>query len=259
MTDREFQQQLQAALHDAGGPVRPEHLQQTRDLVRAELRKGSGGERIGFAAFLCRQIRFIGWKIWLAQALLLVAVSGFLAASLGEFFLNDPRFVAGLLCCLSVMVPMTALPFVHRSVHCRMHETEAATHFSAVRLLLAKLIIIGIGDLAMLAAFLGLAVLKTPLAGGAAILYLLIPFLLAACGLLYLLGHVPAKRFTRHSLGLCGLLLAAIAVLTQFYPGFYPQTFSPGWAAACLFAVIFGVRQCRRIAGRAAYAEMQLT
>ena len=259
MTQQEVKRQLKKAFRDVEVPVRQEHLAFTKSLANNELHRNTGCERIGFAKFLSTQIRFIGWNIWMAQGMILVAISCFLAASMGEYFMYNPRYVALMLCYLSVLVLMTALPFIYRALHHKMHEIEAVTRFSSVKLLMAKLLIIGIGDVSMLSCILCFAVLKTPLPAGSAILYLLFPFLLASCGLLFILGHTRATRCVVGSIGICVFLVLAFSLLSGVYPAFYQQTFSIGWAAVCLLLVILCVVQFRQIIYRCSYVEMQLT
>lgn len=258
MTQQKLKRQLKASLHDIEKPVRQEHLELTKSLLAKERYQHDKRERLSFTRFLSMQIRFIGWKIWAMQGAMLIAVSFFLAASMGEYFLDNPRFVALLLCGLSILVIMTALPFIQRALHYRMNEIEAATYFSSVKLLMAKLLIIGIGDVSMLSCILCFVIFKTSLPTQSAILYLLLPFLLASCGLLYLLGHVPAKRFAAGSIVVCAVLIAAFILLAELYPFFFEQAFSIGWAAICIALVVYCVCQFRRIIARSSYAEMQL-
>lgn len=259
MTQHELKRQLKAALrHTDYSLVSAEHLEQVKQLAKKELSQKTELERIGFAQFLCAQVRFIGWRIWLAQAILLAVICGFLAASMGEYYLINPRYAAQALCCLSVLVLMTALPFISRALKYKMHEIEAATRFSSVRLLMARLLIIGVGDLFALCGFWCVATLKTPLPAGSALLYSLFPFLLASCGLLFLLGNLPAARFAVGSTAMCCALLTVYALLGRLYPAFYRQTFTALWIVVCAALAALCVIQARQIVNRARYTELQL-
>lgn len=258
MTRKALKQQLKTALQAVEVPVRPECVQRIQSLAQKEGGRIPEQDRIPFSAFLSMQIRFIGWKIWAAQGGLLAAICGLFAACMGEYFLNIPRNAGLLLCCLSVLVFMTALPFIHRSFYYKMHEIEAATRFSSVKLLVAKLLIIGIGDASMLGGLLCVAVYSTPLPAKSALLYVLLPFLMASSGFLYLLGHIPATRFALGGV-LTGLLpVLAFATLAKLYPAFYQQAFSLQWAAVCMALAVFCGFRLYQIIYRSAYVEMQL-
>lgn len=258
MTRKALKQQLKTALQAVEAPVRTECVQRIQSLAQEEGRQIPERDRIPFSAFLSMQIRFIGWKIWAAQGGLLAAICGLFAVSMGEHFLDAPRNAGLLLCCLSVLVFMTALPFIHRAFYYKMHEIEAATRFSSVKLLVAKLLVIGIGDVSMLGGILCMAVYSTPLPAQSALLYVLLPFLLASSGFLYLLGHIPATRFALGGI-LTGLLpMLAFALLAKLYPAFYQQAFSLQWAAVCMTLAAFCGFRLHQIIRRSAYMEMQL-
>ena len=150
MSNHDFETELRAALHEIGAT--DIGRQQTSARVRSMVRQQGAVERIGFAAFLGTQVRFIGWKIWLVQALCLLAANAGLSNAFGMTYFTYPRLLVQCLCCLSVLVMLTALPVLYEAARCRMHEMEAATYFSSLRLLAAKLILVGVGDLTMLAA-----------------------------------------------------------------------------------------------------------
>ena len=144
MTNHDLETQLRQAYQGADVEVRSSSMSEAILLARKEAY--SRQQRLSFPQFLSMQIRFIGWKVWAVQAACLLTVCGLLSHLLGQGYWKDPQSVAGLLVCLSLLTFMAAPPFLYRSVRYRMQEVEAAARFSSVQLLMARLIIIGIGD-----------------------------------------------------------------------------------------------------------------
>ena len=249
MRKQNFRNLLRSTMQEVELPVRNEHLQKTISLAKNEWKERVVRPRITFSKFLAAQIKFVGWKIWLAQAIVVLCLS-FLLVYLGDYILNNPRNGALLLCCISILVLMSAFPFIQRSVRYKMYEIETATRFSATKQLLAKLLIIGIGDISMLCSI----VWETK----SILLYLLLPFLIASSGLLYLIGHTPIEKISQNSVVICMVLFLAFTILGKTYPIVFQQTFSFKWAAICVILILFCIYQIRYILYRSSYEEMQL-
>lgn len=201
-------------------------------LANQELRGRKNRKRAGFGRLLGQQLTSIGWKIWLCQAVVVV----FAAKILNVFSENayvSPRRIALLLCSFALLVFFTAVPVVYRSARYRMAEVEAATKLSSVRLLLAKLILIGVGDVAMLGSAAGIIAARTSFGVGNAALYLLFPFLAASCIGLLLLRHMPPEKYPVCSLGLCLGMFIFMIWLNEYYPRFYELTLTAGNAGIC--------------------------
>ena len=164
--------------------------------------------------------------------------------------------VARLLFCLAVLTAMAAPPFLYRSVRYKMQEVEAAARFSSAQQLLARLIIIGVGDGVLLGGMLLTAAATSGLRLGSAALSVSLPFLLASGGCLYLLGHVSPRYFLAGSMGLCGaLLMGALLARRQFSFSNIPAA---GWIAICALLAAFCVWQLHGLLHRRDYAEMQV-
>ncbi len=228
------------------------------DRLAELLEKKRQRRRIGFGAFLKRQIRFVGWKIWLWQGIFLLLLYGLFASLEANFMARDIRFTAYFLCCLSVLVILSAVPAFYRSVRYAMYETELVSRFSIVKLLLAKVILIGIGDVVLLFVILWLTVLHTNLRAESALLYILLSGFMTAAGFLYLLGHIPAERLQIGSVGLGCILLCVFFLLKQFFPLFFEQSFSVGWAAACALLLCVCGRQFYYLLHDSAYAQVRI-
>ncbi len=233
------------------------HLQNTLSLLRQEQISKTSHERIKPNAFLALQIKFIGWKIWLLQGLVLAVLCYLLTVIFGEDLYQVKRYGAVSICSISIMVLMMAVPFIQRSLRYKMHESEMATYFSSIRLLIAKLLMIGIGDIFILNGILLLLVYKNYLSIGSALLYAIFPFLLTSWGIMYLLGHIPAQWFSHCCTLLCLVLYTCIALLNKFVPIFFQQTFSVEWTIVCLILLLLCLSQFRYIIHYSSYVQIQ--
>ncbi|MBU3877202.1 hypothetical protein HGO97_015460 [Faecalicatena sp. AGMB00832] len=271
MNHKTFEMHLEAALHRStdipadqtpGPDLINSRNQGHMDAVIWELKKEvvkkRSRKRIGFSDFLLLQIKMTGWKIWLLQGMMFLGFVFLITAILGPYIWLDHRYTTKLLCYFSILISMTALPFLHRSVHYKMQEVEAATRFSSMRLLLAKMLLLGIGDVFLLNMVLITAALRTSIYTGSLVLYLLFPFLLANGGALFLIGHLNAGHFLQGSLAFYTLLITLVTVVRYFSPAFFQQTLSSGWLAACAGMTVFCIWQLRYIIYRSSYSEMQL-
>lgn len=258
MRNEDFEKKLTQSLHQPSIMVNEKHFENTLFLARLQACQKHKRERISFTRFLATQIKFIGWKVWTAQGIFLLIISGMLTGLYGRSYLGNQQHMARLLFCLSVLVFMTALPFVYRSVRYQMQEIEAATRFSSVKLLMAKLTIIGIGDLFILSGIFCITIEKTALQAGSAILYLGFPFLLASSGCLFMLGHFTSKQFFVGSMGLCSFLILVSFTAFRHYEALFPYSFSVGWIVICALLIVFCVHQFRYILYHSPYTEMQI-
>ena len=254
MTNHDLETQLRQAYQGADVEVRSSSMSATVLLARKEAY--SRRQRLSFPQFLSMQIRFIGLKVWAVQGASLLAVCWLLSQLFGQGYWKDPQSVAGLLACLSLLTFMTAPPFLYRSIRYRMQEVEAAARFSSVRLLMARLIIIGIGDATLLSGILLTAAVKTALLPSSSVVSVAFPFLLASSGCLYLLGHVCPRQFLAGSMGLCGFLLMVLSLAQRHFHLFF--RLSPGWIAVCALLIAFCCHQFHHLLHNCAYAEMQV-
>lgn len=255
--EAKLEQQLRQSLHRFPSTASETHLHATILLVRRETCQKQRRRRISLIHFLGKQLSFIGWKVWIVQAIFLLSVYGVFSDLFD--YLRNPFRLAKLLFCLSVAVFMTALPLLYRSVRYRMQEIEAATRFSSVKLLLARLIAIGIGDITLLCGIFLFTLVKTSLPTDSAIFYLCFPFLLAGGCCLFMLGHFPPGKFLAGSFLFCSALILAFSVL----PGQHAFRHLPPSPAArfilCALLAAFCAKQLLYITKNSSYEEMQLT
>ncbi|MFR6334240.1 MAG: hypothetical protein ACLUOI_39350, partial [Eisenbergiella sp.] len=161
---------------------------------------------------------------------LFTAVGGLISRIYGDSYGISRDKIPFLLCCSAVLIAMTVLPFLQRSLRCRMYEVEAAAKMSSGKLMASWIVFAGIGDGIGLSVLIFLTVRITPLGYGSAVLYLVVPFLSAAAVLFYLLGHLEWRHVLPGSVSACAVLLLVFGIFSKYCPAFYLQSFTAGWA-----------------------------
>ena len=222
--------------------MRDEHMKETIYLVRKEIVKKSERKRLSFGQFLLTQIRFIGWKIWMTQILTLVFIYLCMTEYFGKYYDEHPEKLPQLLMVLAVVVLMIALPFLYRSIHYRMQEIEAVTYVSSVKLMMARMLIIAIGDGLLLGNIYLMGAVNSVLSQMIIFLCLSIPFLSACNGCLFMATHLKPKYFLQGSIGLCmamiGLFLhKGLWFENLFQTGIYGLLISGLLIILCIYQV----------------------
>lgn len=255
--DKALKKELRQALQQNPDRIDSIAPQNVLMLSRGEVSRRQKRRRISFAGFLMKQVKFLGWKIWGVQLSFLLLIAAMFSPAFRDYAFYNLRIMTRVLICLSVLVSVSALPLFYRSVRCQMHEVEAAARFSSVKLLMAKLIVIGMGDLCLLSGIFAAAVIQTSLQAGTAALYLFVPFLLMSGGCLYMLGHFRARQFYIGGLFLGGvLILLCLAAPSRYYSLLFQQSFTAGWTAVCGILLLFCIWQIRHILYCSSYSEM---
>lgn len=261
MVNEQMHEDLRRALQDSDRQEAisyREQMKETCSLLGSVLEEKKKRKRIGFGSFIKRQVRFMRWKAWLLQGALIFLLYGIFCSAFGGYFQMDVSYMALFLCCLTVILMLSAAPVLYRSVRYTMYEVELACRFSMVRLLIARVLIIGVGNLAMLGGVLGFTITRSALQVESALLYIILSYLVAAGGFLYMLGHLPAGKLLSSSVGFGSVLIFLFLLLRKFCPAFFTQTFSPEWAAMCVALLAFCTWQMYYFLYRSSYAHVQI-
>ena len=190
------------------------HLQYTKELSQICRASCTGRQRTSpaFSALVKKQLKFIAWKLWLFQGMVLSVLCAVFFCLAEDNYPNWftavlPKF----LCFCGVMVAMSAIPLLRRSSRYQMMELEQSTRFSVAGILAAQLLFIGIGDLSMLAV-LALIMCRYELTGAVVFLSLIVPFMTAAVACMMLWIRTVPAVFERVWAPLC---VAAILVMNH--------------------------------------------
>lgn len=251
-----WEKQLKHSLQQVPFVISDKHLENTLLLARKEICLRQRRERISFMRFLSGQIVFIGWKIWMIQGISLIFMNGMLSRFYGYHI--TPQTMVKLLFSLSILVFMSVLPLIYRSVRYQMQEIEAVSRFSCVKLLLARLIVISIGDVVLLSGIFLSTIIKTTLPAGSTLLYLCFPFLLAGSGCLYMLRQFTPRQFITGGFLFCSLLVLVFCVIPDRYAFLFQQSWSLVWIIICALLFVFCAQQFRHIIKDSSYTETQL-
>ena len=236
--------------------MRDEHMKETICLVRKEIAKKMEHSRLSFWQFLKAQIRFIGWKIWMIQIVVLGIIYLGMTEYFGKYYAEHPERLPQLLMVLSVVVLMTALSFLYRSIRYRMQEIEAVTFVSSVRLMMTRLLIIAIGDGMLLGSIYVMGVTNSVLPRIIIFLCLSVPFFAACNGCLFMAGHLKPECFLRGSIGLCMAMIGLILYKGEwleilFQNGMYGLLICGLLLMLCIYQ-IWNMQKC-------SYVELQIS
>lgn len=236
----------------APGP-RPAHVDETAALCLDAYRARRRMSRLGVPGLIAGQLRFAAVPIWAAQAAAVLCMCLVLHFAMrSEEFAEDAPALLGM---FSVFVAMSVLPFYGRSRKYKMCELESSTRLSCRRLLLAKLCAVGTGDAACLTAL----SLTGGLAGAAnvALVFVVLPFLLACTGILLILEHTGEEHGLYAALGF-GFGLAAVLWIFQTELGeLYAELGTAPAAAVCAALLAALALECRRLLRQLPACDMQ--
>ncbi|MEA4925697.1 MAG: hypothetical protein VB084_10335 [Syntrophomonadaceae bacterium] len=256
--NKKLRLKLQTALKDQPAlRISEEHFAQTMREARVAYQGRRQRERIQYPAFLLRQVRFVGATVWLLQGfMLLCAFWLFGLTDTGAVSNLEPRHLPVLLGCFAVFIAMTGIPFIGRSVRYRMLETEMAARISIPKLLLARIFIIGIGNVLLLTVSFLLASTKAELGTGSIALYLLLPYLIACCGCLFIQAYAHSGQQGFISTAFCFSLTALLFVLYKTAPVVYEQASAPVWGVLCAICSVILIIGTYRLLDKAASFDL---
>lgn len=183
------------------------HMQDTIKLVQMQAIKHnlSAKPTLSIAGLVAKQLKFLAWKIWLFQGIVLALLcTVFFMTYVVTFNIGDGNSLPKFLCGCSAVIAMSSIPILKRSSAYKMFELEQSTHFAVAGNLLSQLLFIGLGDFCMLAVLVlvvGMYGLTIPVI----IISLIIPFLTAAISCLMLWTRISPDSFQTTGVSLCML------------------------------------------------------
>ena len=125
-------------------------------------------------------------------------------------------------------------------------ELELAAKFSLQKAAAAKLIIFGVSDAAVIAAFCVFAAVNTKAGAMLLLLYILVPFNLMCCGCMFLMRTVSADSFAFASASLACCIYAAIFVL-NINAALYTGAHTVMWIAAFAVTAVLSCVQVYKV------------
>jgi len=223
------------------------HLEEVQRLAGERLTVLVDGDRMTMRGLLAKQMKFLAWRIWLLQGMMLAFLCAvFFSLYGGAAGYRGEHFFARFLCGSGGIIAACALPILQRSLRYGMYELECSTRFSIRGGLTAQLLFIGIGDVGMLSV---LAFLALRHGAGMQVVFLfgVIPFMTAAVTGLMLWARMKTSISGSRSIAACAAsVFFAYGVMEgagQLFPG---RIMWFGVLYACLCAGMMG-QPCRQL------------
>lgn len=194
-----------------------QHKKQTFEnslLILESVRREEMNRRASILNFFFRQMQYIGWKVWLSHAALLLAAL-LLAVRIPLDSLLDHWQLLTVISTVSPLLALVGMRLVARSHAYRMVELEMSTYYSLEHLILSRLCLFAIVDFIGLAGLAGCLSLAWEEQLGHLLLYLFTPFTVSAAGCLWLFNQ-PRIRDKASACSIFTMLLLAIQVASIF-------------------------------------------
>lgn len=183
-------------------------------LILERTRKEEMVKRSPMLNFFFRQMMYIGWKVWLCHAGLLLTALMFALQIPTDSFLGNGQVLA-VISTVSPLLVLIGMRLLARSYAYRMVELEMSTYYSLEHLLLSRLCLFAITDFMGLAGLAGCLSLAWGEQLGYVLLYLFTPFTVSAAGCLWLFNQ-PRVRDKSSACSIFTLLLLAVQMAGVF-------------------------------------------
>lgn len=253
---RDFQQRLKSGLSTtAMSEPSQAHLDETIRLSRLAYASRRKMRRISTLEMITSQIQFVARSVWILQGFVLLCLCVVMGASMAsEQFANTlPAFVS----VSAVFVSMTALPFYGRSRRYKMREVESTTRISHPRLMLAKLCVVGIGDVVCLAVITLFTFGKMTAPAQTILMFILLPFLLSCTVSLFIRNCIKEEHGIYISAGLCiGIGVIYWTMATRLQPVLMKLSIGLS-IAICMLLILALVFECRRLLRQIPSSDLQ--
>ena len=190
-----------------------------------------GMPEISLCRMVLMQARYLSPVVWLASALVFGLAVGFAAIA-------QEKYVNVLYGCIPFLV-LLSVTETTRSYRHGMEELEMSARFSLKSIMLARMFMLGLGNLVVLVALV-LTLLGLGAGNG---VHVFTPYFLTAGGCLCIVRRVRGTE----SMYLCFGLAALISGMSMYLPWRYALLFAPenlpGWVALCGVGIFFAVRE----------------
>lgn len=189
--------------------------------------------------FLLIQIRYIRKRIWG------VSILAFMISLFGSLLLS-----VDMLWAISAFMPLLALMTVtetSRSEHYKMAELEMATRFSLKSVLLARLGILGIGNLLILCLFFPVSLCNSRIPPTQIGFYIITPFLLTTFICLYIVLRHREKETIYFCTGISICISFLVFVLHSALPRLYEESAFTIWIFTAVLLCIAITKQYHQL------------
>lgn len=193
-----------------------------------------GIQKINLAYLTMLQARYISKWTWFCSVLFCV-LTYVMSCTV------DDKYISVVFAILPFWV-MVSVTESMRSYRYGMEELELSTRFSLKSIVMARLLVMGVGNLAAFAVLSGILSDSSHFH----VLHVMTPYFITAGGGLYIVRNIRGSENTLY----CFILAAVISVLELIiqweYNEFYLQKNTDFWAVFCVAGVLFTLRECYR-------------
>lgn len=190
--------------------------------------------RIDIARLVMMQARYISKWVWISSVLLC-------GMAYAITFFMEERYVSAIIALIPFLV-MFSVTESMRSYRYKMEELELSTRFSLKSIVMARMLMLGIGNLVVLVIVTALLENRMELN----MLHVLTPYFLTASGGLYIVRKVNGNE----SVFFCFLLAMLVSALRLWLPWRFSEIllpqFVPIWALVCILAMLITARESYR-------------
>ena len=193
-----------------------------------------GLPKMNLAHVICSQTKYISKWVWIASVLFFgIAI---LLAQTAEL-----EYVSMILGCVPFLV-MISVTESMRSYRYGMEELELSARFSLKSIVLARMLILGIGNMVVLLG--AVFVLRSSLQ--ISIAYVMTPYFLTAGGGLWIVRKVRSKENNLFCFALAVLVSASVWYLPWQFNAMYASQNAWLWAGTCIIGIVITVRESFR-------------
>ncbi|MEK4064072.1 MULTISPECIES: hypothetical protein [unclassified Paenibacillus] len=199
-------------------PIERQHLEDTARGAVEVLRQRQAGRRTSFGEFYLVQLRFISWKVWAVQLLIVLGMVLLLRNALQE--MGESVQIVMMVSISAPLLVMAGIRTLTRSLSCHMLDIELSTRHLLEKLTMVRMSLLGMADLlglTLLAAILSVWIHSDV---ATLLIYLLVPFNLTCLGCLWLLNRVRTPSCGYYCLTFAGMV-ALVQMILAFTPNLW--------------------------------------
>ena len=193
-----------------------------------------GVQKINLPYLTMLQVKYISKGTWLCSAL-------FCVLTFVMSFTVDDRYVSVVFAILPFWVMLSVTESM-RSYRYGVEELELSSRFSLKSIVMARLLVLGVGNL------IALVVLSGILSSSADfhVLHVMTPYFLTAGGGLYIVRNVRGSENTIYCFILAAFVCILELVMQWEYQKFFLQKYTDVWAIVCVAGILFTLRESYR-------------
>lgn len=180
------------------------------------------------------QAKYISKWVWIASLL-------FFGGAILLTWVAEPKYISMFLGCIPFLV-MFSVTESMRSYRYGMEELELSARFSLKSIVLARMLMLGIGNMVVLLG--AVFVLRSSLQ--ISIAYVMTPYFLTAGGGLWIVRRVRSKENNLYCFALAALVSASVWYLPWQFKAMYAAQNVWMWAGACIIGIVITVRESFR-------------